>query len=160
MNTAIGKKLKINEVTEMGKNREADKTKNNKVGVKDEIGLEDVEKASREAIENELKNFEEQRKRAIEGKKNYEEQWNVDDQLYNIILEKPAKKEEKRTFEYEDDPKYWELRKKQLEFKYRQDKYMADAKIKQFDTQIEKMQEQIDSAKEALKDFDEEGKNE
>lgn len=136
-------------IGKMGKNKPADEQKANDVTVKDDIG-EQILEEQRKAIERELEQFEKQLTQHEANKKNFAEQWEVDNELYQIMIANHKKLPEHCIFEYEKDDKYWELRKRQLEYKYRMDKFMSEAKMREFDRAAEACQEEIDSAKKKL----------
>ena len=137
----------------MGKNRDADPESKNDLGVHDDLG-EEIEAAQRVALERELKQFTTQLEDTQKEKARYSEQWGVDNELYQMMIEKNSKVPEHQAFEYEKEPRYWELRKTQLGFKYEMDKHLAESRIKGYDKISEEVQEQIDSATKKISELD------
>lgn len=121
------------------------------IGVKDEIGKEIAEEQRKSYI-RQIEGFKDNLKQLAEARENYQVQWDIDNELYNIIIK--GHKKVKVDFEYENDPRYWELREKQGEFKYREAKHLAESKLKSYDTQTEAIQKEIDSLQEALDKLD------
>lgn len=128
-----------------------------KVGVKDEIGMEIIEE-QRKTFNREIVGLKENIKLAEDARENYTKQWDIDNELYGIILS-GAKRLEPQ-FEYENEPRYWELRQKQGEFKYTQDKHLAESRIAGYQTQIDQIQEHINKVQKDLDKLDEDEKNE
>jgi len=121
----------------------------NNVSVKDDIG-QDIEAEMIEALEREVALFNKNLDKIEADKENFVTQWKVDNELYQLMIEGSAKVPEHRVFEYEQSDRYWELRKQQLEFKYRQDKFMSEQRLGQYDTSKLALQEQLDSSQSKL----------
>jgi len=133
----------------MGRNKPSDENKANDITVKDDIGAQIVEEQEK-ALRRELEQFEKQLEQHRANKKNFSDQWEIDNELYQLMIAKHKKLPEHIAFEYESDPKYWELRQAQLKYKYRMDKFMSEAKMKEFDRAAAACQEEIDSANKKL----------
>ena len=84
------------------------------------------------------------------GKANFEQQWAVDDELWRLRLEPGATEVLKPDFKYQTSPRYAELVQKKTEFSYRQDKYMAEAKLVSFDRELEELKGQRESINEKI----------
>lgn len=117
------------------------------VQIQDEIG-KDIIAEQIKALEREIKGFEENKQSLIDAKANYIPQWDIDKEIYEIMIEGHKKIEPTHYFEQND--RYWELRRKQLEYKYRSDKFTAESRIKGYDTQLQMIEEEIASAKKKL----------
>lgn len=122
------------------------------VGLKDDaLGKEIIEEQKKQ-LETEKDVFVKNIAEVEKTKKNFEKQWEVDKEIYEIIesdfgLIEPVHK-------YQQNPRYWELQKKKFEFQKRQDTFMAEAKLKEFDRQILILQEQLDSASKKLEEVE------
>lgn len=118
------------------------------VGVMDDVGKEIAEEQKKSYI-RQIDGFKDNLKQVQEAKDNYEKQWKVDDELYSIILK--GQKKLIPVFEYENDSRYWELRDMQGQFKYRQDKHLAESKIDGYNKQIESIQTEITKLEDGLR---------
>jgi len=123
------------------------------VGIKDDLG-EEIEKEQRKTLNEEIVLFTKNIESSKKGKKNFEEQWVVDNEVYEIILKDINMRKINPDFNYERDERYWELRKTQLSYKYRMDKHMSEAKLEEYDRQVEILTEQLDIAKAKLAEMD------
>lgn len=124
------------------------------IGMKDEIGMEIAEE-QRKSYVRQIEGFKDNLKQVQEAKDNYEKQWKVDDELYAIIM-KGHKKIESQ-FEFENEPRYWELRSEQALFKYKMDKHLAESKLASYDTQMDAINKELESLTIALNVLDEVG---
>jgi exonuclease I len=149
MTTVIGKRLKIGE-QEM--NTEMEKSEKNNVGIEDEYGLE-IQKAQIENLKKELEAFDMSIDNTHKDIENFKDQWDNDNVIYECFLAKDALKKLNPEFAYELEQKYWDARQKQLEYKYRADKFMAEQKLKQFELQLTTLTEQRDSAQNKLNEL-------
>jgi len=116
----------------------------------DEVGREIVQ-TQIESLTREMEGFLDNKKQLQEAIDNYKPQWEVDDELYKLMI--AGQKKIEPQFEFERDPRYWELRTKQLESKYKMDKFMAESRLAEYDRQMKLLDEQIDSAKTKLKEL-------
>lgn len=107
-----------------------------------------------ENYQTEIKQFEQALKDKIAGKERFSKQWDRDKRIWEIKLE--GAKKITPTFEYETNPEYWELIRSVIEDQVTQDTYMSEKKLEHYDVEIESLQEQIDSNKEALAKLQEE----
>jgi hypothetical protein len=121
------------------------------IGIKDDIGKEITEEQRKSYI-RQIDGLNDNLKQLTEAKENYQVQWNIDNELYQIIIN--GHKKVRTDFEYENDPRYWELREKQGAFKYREAKHLAESKLKSYDTQSETIQKELNSLQEALNKLD------
>ncbi len=137
----------------MGTNTNADPTVMNNVGEKDKLGLE-IEQAQKDSINRELEQFNKQLVANEDSRENWNKQWAIDNELYQVILNSPNKIPEKIEFEYEKNPRYWELRKAQLEFKYRWDCIKSKSQSEYFDKAKESIMKEIESATNKLKELE------
>jgi len=138
----------------MGKNVKADAEKANNAIVEDEYS-KDIIDGQVESIVGELTNFRDQRVKAIAGKERFLKQWDRDKELYKIMLDNFSMIPEKITMKYEQSPRYWELKTQQFEDKYAQDKHMTEAKLSDYDRQIEAFEMEIQTAEEKLRELGE-----
>ena len=114
------------------------------VEIMDELGQEIVAEQLK-SLHRELSGFEDNLKQVLEAKENYEPQWEIDKRLYEIMIEGHRKIEAQHEFEKNDE--YWELRKRQLEYKFRQEKHLAESRINGYNIQIEALTKQVNSNK-------------
>jgi hypothetical protein len=122
------------------------------VGVKDDIGMQ-IEAAQKEQLERELELFTKNLEQIEAEKANFAPQWEIDKELVEIILDKDNLQKVNPEFKYELNPRYWELRKKQIEYKFRMDKHLAESKLKGYDVQKTAVLEQIESSTQKLKEL-------
>lgn len=139
----------IKKVPEMKPVQEIGKVVIDAVGVKDDLGTE-IEAEQRKTLTKEIKLFTKNRESSKKGKANFEEQWLVDNEIYEIILKGDNMKKLNPDFGYETDDRYWDLRNSQLSYKYRMDKHMSEAKLEEYDRQVEIMNEKVKIAEDAL----------
>lgn len=133
------------------KNMEEDK--NLPLLTDDEIGQQ-VKKDMIEALQTEVKQLSEQLEDEQKTLANYEEQWLVDKEMAEIILDNFEKINP--DMKYEQLDRYWELRKKTFWYKHRQDKFQAEKRIESYKVNIDKIKELINGAKEKLAKLEEE----
>jgi hypothetical protein len=136
----------------MGMNEIANPNVDNNIGIQDELGMEALNQM-KESLEKELKIFTDNRDDLIKGKENYLAQWEVDKRIAELQMEGDNLKPIDPKTPLEANDEYFELFKKKLAFKHRFDVYKAEEELKKFDTQIQVMQEQIDSAEKKLKEM-------
>lgn len=120
----------------------ADENKANNVAVKDEIGMECFE-AQVEALNKEIELFESNIERHKIGMERFQKQWDRDNELWQIKIDGYKKKPEHRTFEYEDDPRFWELMKGVIDDQYYQDKFTTESKIKSDEMKLHDMETEL-----------------
>lgn len=84
---------------------------------------------------------------------NYEEQLEVDKQLWDILEKPGSTRKLSPDYEYQTDEKWWDLMHKKQMFQLRQDRAIADGKIKQMRTVLEETNKAYDGAKERLTKF-------
>lgn len=126
----------------------------NYVGIKDEIGKEIIE-SQKESLKVEIQTFEEGLKNVLEAKKNYEDQWLVDKEVYELLLEGDNLKSLNPTQKFQTIDRYWELQKLKLQYKYREDKFLAEQRLKGYDEKIKEIQEKLELAKKTLQKIEE-----
>lgn len=126
------------------------------IGIKDDLGKE-IEKEQRKTLNEEIELFTKNIESSKKSKANYEEQWVVDNEIYEIILKEDNMRKINPDFKYESDERYWELRRTQLSYKYRMDKFMSEAKLTEFDRQVEVLEEQLKIATTKLEEMDKMG---
>ena len=124
------------------------------VKILDENGLTIIEK-QREALEGEIKTFEDNLRLVREGRQNFVDQWEIDKEIYEMRTAPGASAKIVPIFKYEENPRYWELVGKVVGYEFREQKYMAEAKIRQFDAQEKAILEQLESAQTKLKELGE-----
>jgi len=119
--------------------------------VEDNIGVEDkIGKAMKEKqitnLNAEKEQFEKRVEQLDRNLENYVPQWEIDNGMWQLQLSdnNHIKKEEHRIFPYEEKPEYWDFVKKKLEYKYRQDKHLAEEKINTWEREKEIIQEELD----------------
>lgn len=132
-------------------NKAANEEQDNDPKCKDALGKEIVE-ATKEQIQKELDLFESRVKDVEKAKENYQKQWDIDKEIYEICLKdfgliNPQHK-------YQENPRYWELQKEKFKYQIRQDTFMAEQKLKSFDTQLKEIQDQVESAEAKLRDLE------
>jgi len=132
--------------------QESDPTLNNEIGIKDDELGQEIMKEHIEHLEKEIEMFKQNLIDLEKSKTNFKEQWDVDNRIYEIFLNEDSIRTIEPKYKYELTDEYWELRKKQLFYKYRSDKFMAEAKLKEFDRNYESVTEQLKSSEEQLKE--------
>jgi archaellum component FlaC len=97
------------------------------------------------SVENDIVVYKKSLDAEVKGLENYREQVELAESIRKIIEASPNKVPEHFIYEFEKNPEYWELRAKELYFKFRQERHMDEAKIKEFERRIEAVTEQIES---------------
>jgi tryptophan 2,3-dioxygenase len=130
---------------------EEDKIKEDgQIGVIDDLGVDSL-KELQTTIERELEMYNEEIESLAREKKNYKDQWDIEDEMYQIRLSGNVKIQP--DFVYEDNPRYWELVTKMVEYKYRQEKHLAEERIADFDRRADIMRERIADREEQLQEL-------
>jgi chromosome segregation ATPase len=110
------------------------------VGSNDELGAEIIAEQKKHA-ENELTSYKNQLD-TIEGLlSRYSEQWDVEKERWLIILDNFEKIDP--VWKYEESPRYNELNKKIMTYKYESENHQAEAQINKFNLDIENLKERI-----------------
>ena len=128
-------------------------------GKENNIGITDDEQGKimmEEAVNNlkkEIKQFKDRIVDVEKAKENYQVQWDVEDEIYQIKLKEGNYAVVEHKFEFEKDPRYSELLQTMVRYKYRQEVVVAEGQLKQFDTAKVKAQEQLTSARDKLKEI-------
>lgn len=95
-------------------------------------------------------------KESIDGlekqKVNFAKQFDIDKQLFDIMLSKFTRIQSNAVWEFERDPTYVKLQRQKQEYKVREDRYKGDSKLANYDDQIVMLKEEL---KAALKSRDE-----
>lgn len=138
----------------MGKNAPADPDKPNDVGVHDELG-EDIKKAQAEALRKEVVLYDGNLKKVREARDNYVPQWEVEKRIWELRLENENYKKLTPDFGYQAVPEYWDLMKKLMEWKFREESFIAEDRIKGFTTQEEMFSKMREQAVNKLKEMGE-----
>lgn len=140
----------------MGKNEltEDMQNTNNEVGISDDLG-QDIESQYKEELLTEIKNFEDTIEKTQQDLDNFKEQWENDLVIYDEMLKEGAIRRINPEFNYELSDRYWNAREKQLGYKFRMDKHMAEAKMQQYQTIIDTSKEQLEQAQQKLKELEE-----
>jgi hypothetical protein len=127
---------------------------NDYVKVKDDIGKE-IEAEQERSLEREIKDF----KKALEDKKKGKERFLHQvarfEELNAIIGAKMSKITP--TYEFEKDPRYWELQLEEHNDKVEQQRQVYEGARKKFDLEIEHMEDTIKSSEEKLQKLKEQG---
>lgn len=132
----------------------ADPNKKNNMKHKDDsIGAVSYEQIVKN-LNKEIVDFERELESIEKGRKYQDEQWAVEDELYRMKIDgfKPVPGTEKYVFE--QNPRWWELQRNMIEFKYKEQKHYADAKKVEYDKREKIIKEQIQSIKDKLKDME------
>lgn len=122
-----------------------------------EVGLDDeyskqIAEANKESLVKQKELFEKTIEEADKDYDNYNKQWAVDKELYDLMLEKFNYVGEAK-FAYEQDPRFWELQKEKFKYKMRMDVHMAEAKLKEFERRKETAIEQLNSVNKKLEKY-------
>ncbi len=125
------------------------------IGIMDDLGKEIMESQKKQLL-SELTTFQSNIKEIEKSKQNFKDQWDVDNRIYEIFLEEYNIKKLNPEFKYEESNEYWDLRKKQLEYKYRQDKHMSESRLEEYDRKKIVLQEQIDIINKKLEEMGDE----
>lgn len=128
--------------------QEAATSQQDDIGIMDESGKEIVQ-AGIENLKQEIAVFENNIEQLKKDKENFSTQWEVDERAYELVINNL--KRIKPEFEYEAIPEYWELKKKQFQYKFRQDKHLSESKINQYTRGIEANVSELKAAKDKLK---------
>lgn len=122
---------------------------NGKMGVQDDLSEVSIEQL-KSTIERELISYAEKLEDNRKAKENYEVQWRVEEELYELRLDGDNCRKVEPTFVYEDNPRYWELVKSLTEFKFREEKHLAEQRLEDYDRQYDLLKERIAEREEQL----------
>ena len=108
-----------------------------------------------ENLESDVRAYTKALEDAIKQKADYEEQLEIDKQLWDI-LDKPGSLERLNPmFGYEKDPMWSELQQKKQWYKNRQERAISEGSVKQFEDQITSIKEALQSSQNKLDKFSE-----
>lgn len=110
---------------------------------------EDLEMAETnlEAVENDLKTFEKNLESEKTGQKRYKEQYELAKECRELIEAGFKKIPESITFEFEKNPRYWEIRTEEQKYKHQQEEHLDQSKLAQYAFSIEKLTEAVEKHK-------------
>lgn len=122
------------------------------IEVKDEIGTVMVEQLLEER-ENDVKAYTKALENAEKDLANYEEQLNVDREIWEILEKPGAVRMLNPNRAFEKDDRYWELMEKKQAFQLRSDRDRADGQIKYLEQQIKFAKEALAGSKQTLENL-------
>jgi ABC-type oligopeptide transport system ATPase subunit len=103
--------------------------------------------------ENDVKAYTKALEDAVKQLKDYNEQLEIDSQMWDILDKPGSIRRLDPMFVYEKDPKWSELQQKKQYYKIRQDRAVAEGTVKQYEDQIVSITEALKSANEKLDKF-------
>lgn len=109
---------------------------------------EEISSTMKENYLNEKEQFEKALKDKKEGKERFQRQWDRDKEIWELKLN--GAKKITPNYEFEENPRYWELMKDVIRDQMVQDQHVSESKLKQMDEDIKSLQEQLDSINDAL----------
>ena len=118
---------------------------NEQIGVKDELGQEILDEQIKN-LKTEIDLFKKNIEQVEKSKKNYEDQWIIDKELFALKHAEFEPLESALKFKFELNPRYWELVKQKQAYEIRHHTHMAEGQIEGYNKQLEALQEQLDSA--------------
>ena len=122
----------------------------NEVGVTDELGVEMI-KQQLLNLYAEQKAFEEGLETAVANLENFEKQWKIDKELYDLQMEHFGLNEDKYTHKVHFVPKYWELLKEQFYYsKVRPETFQSEKMIESYKSEIEVSEKRLVSLAEEI----------
>lgn len=96
------------------------------------------------SVRTDLKTFEKSLESETKGRDRYAKQYEIAKELRQIIESDFKKVPGQETFEFEKNPRFWELRLEETKYKHFQEDYLDQSKIAQFDNSIDKLNEAIE----------------
>ena len=122
-------------------------------GIKDdELGKLTAEQMKGK-LEQDVTTLEKYLEQVKKDKANYEEQFEVDNAIWELIEAPGMLRKIEPTFEFEKSDKYWELQEKKQYYRIRQDRAIGENQLKGYDYQVEELIKKLNAAKEKLKAF-------
>ncbi len=121
------------------------------IGVQDEVGAVGLQRQV-ESLNEQIGLYEKAIDALQKQKVDYLEQCAVDDEAWQIRLApgNHEKIEDKKSFKYELDPKFWECVRKKQEYEYRDHCARRDSTTNGFDVRIKELEGQLESTREKL----------
>ncbi len=129
-------------------------TQNNAV-VEDELTQEIVESNIKQ-LEAEIKQFKNNLDQIEKSRKNYKDQWEIDKELYEMQLDGDNFHLVTPTHNYQKLPRYWYLVKQKIEYKFKEEVHMANARLEKMDLDEKTIKEQLKSSQDKLNELKEE----
>jgi len=142
----------------MGQAKANDKVESD-IAIKDAIGKEIVE-TNKKQLKSEIDTFEKNIISAQKALKNYQDQWELDKELWEIQLKDMDCAQIEPVFHYHKNPRFWELIKKKKEYQYRFDEHNANAKLTEYTAQMKQLEDELKSSRDKLNDLEGDEKNE
>lgn len=96
------------------------------------------------SVRTDLKTFEKNLESEKRGLDRYAKQYEIAKELRSIIEADFKKVSGQETFEFEKNPRFWELRLEETQYKHAQEDYLDQSKIAQFENTIDKLTEAIE----------------
>ena len=110
-----------------------------------------TEEKMRESLENDLKAIDTRLEQLKKERKNYEDQFRLDCEIWDI-LQKPGNfKKVEPDYVFEQDEKYWELQARKQAFSIREDRAKGEGYLKGYDMQEKELKERRKSTEAKLK---------
>jgi len=106
-----------------------------------------------ENLKSDVSVYEKSLVKAEADKVNYEEQFAVDKQIYDIILQPGALKMLDPVYAYQANPEFQKLQEIKQKFKIKQDLAIGEGQLMQYDLQIAGIKDALQAAKEKLARF-------
>jgi len=113
----------------------------------------DISEALIENLKHDVVAYKKALEAALKDKENYIEQFEIDKAIWEILQKEGALKKISPTFVFEQDEKYVSLQEKKQYYKIRMDKQIGEARISQYDLQINDITEALARAEEKLSKF-------
>lgn len=126
------------------------------IGEKDSIGQKMAEDQL-ESLKGQLKMYKSSIKLKKAQKQDYLDQVKLDDEVWQIRMKdgNHEKIDDKKSFKYELDPRFWELVRAKQEYEYRDHQARMEQTIKKFDMDIKMLKDSLKSVKEKIKTMEE-----
>jgi hypothetical protein len=119
----------------------------NTVGVLDEIGIDQI-KEQIEQLSNEINGYEKVLEQKQKDFDNFKEQYDIAQELWDLEIENYGITPEKYSHKVHYIPRFWELKKKEHEYKIRMEKFQNDKYIESLSRELEVGIEQMNNLKE------------
>ena len=126
----------------------------NNPSVEDQL-TQEIVKGNIEQLKKEIGQFKKTLQTIDDSEKNYKEQWEIDEKIWELHLKDDNCKQIENTIKLHEEPEFWELHKKKLEYKYRMDKFTAENYLKGYEQQRKEVNAQLESSLSKLKELEE-----
>ena len=135
--------------------KEANENVESNAKIQDDLSQEIVETNIKQ-LQIEVDQFKNNLEQLQKTRENYNTQWAIDKELWEMQLDGDNHKLVNNTYAYQDNERYWALIKKKIEYKYREDSFVAEQRLKKIDIDEKALKEQLKSSLDKLNELKQE----